>query len=149
MRLVEAVLKVRGCLLEASRNIWRGCSGLRGGRGQVQGSSSSLGAFWVSEGLPNDFGVQCGMRKWLLFCYVWVTFETTLAQVGPGGAVLRPIFGHLGPSWGILGHLGAVLRLSCSSLWLSWAILGASWAILGASWGQELFRTLRPDLPVR
>ena len=112
MRLVEAVLKVRGCLLEASRNIWRGCSGLRGGRGQVQGSSSSLGAFWVSEGLPNDFGVQCGMRKWLPFCYVWVhildlfldtssfTFEATLAQVGPGGAVLRPIFGHLGPSWG-------------------------------------------------
>ena len=112
--------------------------GFGGGRGQVQGSSSSLGAFWVSEGLPDDFGVQCGMRKWLLFCYVWVhildlfldtssfTFEATLAQVGPGGAVLRPIFGHLGPSWGILGHLGAVLRPSWGSLWPSWAILGAS-----------------------
>ena len=60
------------------------------------------------------------------------------------GAILGPIWGHLGilgPSW---GHPGAMLGLSWrfrappgaigALMELSWGILGPSWAILGPAW---------------
>ena len=79
-------------------------------------------------------------------------FWSHLGPFGPSWAYLGTLFGlvwrYLGLVEAILGNLGAVLSHLGAVLRPSWGILGPSWAILGASWGQELFRTLRPDLPV-
>ena len=121
---------ISNCLRHIRHRAWVGALRLRGRSLGSRGMLLEGFLETVLRPLGSRFGASFGPlgASWVPLGASWGPLGASWRPLGAEGSDFRFVF----PSW---ASLGAVLGPSWAVLRASWAVLAPSWAILGRSWG--------------